>query len=190
MFLDAEEFANKHSSKFNVVFNNKSTASSSTTSLNNIQRSASVDKIKAQKKNVSFIENPNISTNLSSSNDEDEYNNGEKNNNKSILKNSSKSRSPSCSLSSFSSEDPITSRSSIGLKVSPSNDSAYCSSSSSDYLRASNPDLSSIVANKSDSDISITANTSKKTKLEGYEILVIYHFEFNFFTLFTFSDHF
>ena len=139
-----------------------------------------MDKIKAQKKNVSFIENPNYSTNLSSSNDEDDYNNAEKNS-KSILKKSNNgnnsiqlnvSRSPSCSASSLCSEDPITSRSSIGLKVNPSNDSAYCSSSSSDYLRASNPDLSTI-QNKSDSDISITANTSKKTKLEGYEILVI-----------------
>ena len=90
------------------------------------------------------------------------------------MKNSNKS--PSCSASSLNSEDPITSRSSLGLKIGRAaayNDSAYSSSSSNDYLRASNPDLSLSNKNKSENDLSITTNSSKKSKLEGYEILVI-----------------
>ena len=174
LFKDAEEFANKHSQKFNVSFVNKSTTTSSSSPAsiaNNMQRSASVDKIKQQKKNVSFTETPNQSANLSSSNDEEESS-AEKNS-KSILKNNNKTRSPYCSASSLNSEDPITSRSSIGLKIGSHNDSAYSSSSSNDYLRASNPDLTLANKNRSDTDFLITANSSKKAKLEGYEILVI-----------------
>lgn len=93
------------------------------------------------------------------------------------MKNSNKSpRSPSCSASSLNSEDPITSRSSLGLKIGRAaahNDSAYSSSSSNDYLRASNPDLSLSNKNKAENDLLITTNSSKKSKLEGYEILVI-----------------
>ena len=108
---------------------------------------------------------------MSSSNDEEE-NGNEKSNGKSILK---KSNNTSSSVSSLNTEDPITSRSSLGIKLGRGahNDSAYSSSSSNDYLRASNPDLSLSNKNKSDNDILITTNSSKKSKLEGYEILVI-----------------
>ena len=126
MIQDAEAFAQKHTAKFSVSYANKQTDDS---------------KQKAQKKNVSFIENPNYSVNIASSNDEDDFNQ-----HKSILK-SARAASQSPTRSSKPS-DPITSRSTIGFN----------------FNESSNQD----VAN----DLLVTANASKKSKLEGYEILV------------------
>jgi hypothetical protein len=147
LIQDAEAFAQKHTAKFSVSYTNKQTPNSPDDS-----------KQKAQKKNVSFIENPNYSVNIASSNDEDDFNQ-----HKSILK-SARAASQSPTRSSKPS-DPITSRSTIGFN----------------FNESSNQD----VAN----DLLVTANASKKSKLEGYEILVSlscfnfvnYRFRANFF---------